>query len=209
MSGRQPAPPETRPGREAQRRRTRNAIIEAATRLVADGASPSVDEIAAAADVSRRTIYMHFPTLDQLVLDATVGALSQAVVDAAIAEAAADGDAEARLDALVQAVVGSAPTTLELGRRMIALTAAAPTPAPGTPRRGYRRVAWLERALEPVRPHLSAPAFERLVSALALVVGWEAMIVLRDIRGLDAEQELDTLRWTATTLLRGALEHAD
>jgi hypothetical protein len=37
----------------------------------------------------------------------------------------------------------------------------------------------LRETLEPER-------FERLVSALTLVIGWEAMIVLHDTRGLSA-----------------------
>jgi hypothetical protein len=44
-------------------------------------------------------------------------------------------------------------------------------------------VAWIERALEPLRPQLDPPAFERLVSALAMVVGWDALILLQDLRG--------------------------
>ncbi|WP_344836355.1 TetR/AcrR family transcriptional regulator [Nonomuraea dietziae] len=64
-------------GREAQRRRTRKAIVEAAAKLSAGGATPSIDEIAAAADVARRTIYSHFPTLDQLLIDATAGAINE------------------------------------------------------------------------------------------------------------------------------------
>lgn len=209
VTARQPAvSPEhvtSKPGREAQRRRTRAAIIDATTRLVATGHTPSVDEIAVAADVARRTVYMHFPTLDQLLLDASVGALSQAIVDAAIAEAGTDGTAEARLDALVVALTRSAPTTLDLGRRIIALTATAPGSPTGTPRRGYRRVEWIERALAPLRPRLTDDQYERLVSGLAVVVGWEAMMVLRDVRGLDPEREQQTLRWAASALVRAAL----
>src|SRR5436853_7190006 len=69
-------------GRVAQRRRTRTAIVEATRALVAAGDRPSIDDIAAAADVSRRTIYMYFPTVDQLLLDATAGLLSDATVNA-------------------------------------------------------------------------------------------------------------------------------
>lgn len=193
-------------GREAQRRRTRAAIVAAATELVAAGRNPSVDEIAAAADVARRTVYLHFPSLDQLLLDVTVGALSQAVVDAAIAEAGSEGDAGARVDALVRAVTDSAPATLELGRRIIALTVDAAPGTPGSPRRGYRRVEWIERALVPVRARLTDERYDRLVSALSVLIGWEAMIVLRDLRGLDAQQEQQTLRWAAAALLRAALD---
>ena len=75
------APPQ---GRLAQRRRTRNAIVAAAKQLISEGVTPSIDDVAAAADVSRRTIYLYFPTVDQLLLDATVGLLSEATVDEAL-----------------------------------------------------------------------------------------------------------------------------
>src|SRR4029079_151129 len=71
-------------GRVAQRRRTRRAIVEAAAELLRAGAEPSVNEIAAAAEVSRRTVYLYYPTLDQLVLDATISTLN-VDVDAALA----------------------------------------------------------------------------------------------------------------------------
>ena len=53
-------------GRFRQRRRTRAAIVAATAELVQAGATPSVGEIADAADVSRRTVYTYFPTLEQL-----------------------------------------------------------------------------------------------------------------------------------------------
>src|SRR3954470_17243843 len=101
-------------GRFRQRRRTRAAIVDAAGERLRQGrAAPGVNEIAEAADVSRRTIYQYFPTLDQLLLDATIGLLTQTDVDAAIEAAskhadatrhAADAggvDAAARVDAMI------------------------------------------------------------------------------------------------------------
>src|SRR6478672_10276562 len=84
--------------RPAQRRRTRKAIVDATTALLARGATPSVADVAAAADVSRRTVYLYFPTFDQLLIDATVGALSQASVDRAIEGTSAENgeDVESR-----------------------------------------------------------------------------------------------------------------
>src|SRR5215467_11669598 len=99
-------------GRPAQRRRTRNAIVTAAMTLLARGTTPSVEEVAKAAEVSRRTVYMYFPTFDQLLIDATVGALSQESVDRAIvAGPAAKGDGgaddvEARVERMVRALHG-------------------------------------------------------------------------------------------------------
>src|SRR3954447_14794847 len=104
MPTRQEPPPETAAargaGRDAQRRRTRQAIVDAAQRLLQEGRTPSVDDIADAAEVSRRTIYMYFPALDQLLLDAAVGLMTMDGVEAALDTMAADEDAPERVDAL-------------------------------------------------------------------------------------------------------------
>jgi AcrR family transcriptional regulator len=197
------------PGRPAQRRRTRKAIVDAASRLVADGRTPSVDDVARAADVSRRTIYMYFPTFEQLLIDATAGALSSAIVDPALDQYANAGDAAARVEALARSMLDVAPAALPLGRQLIRLTVAVPEAREAeSPRRGYRRIEWIERALEPLRERLDEEQFERLVSALALVLGWEAMIVLRDLRGLSTAEETKTVVWAARALVDAMLSEA-
>src|SRR5436305_10622022 len=160
-------------GRFRQRRRTRAAIVSAAADLLRAGRTPSVNDVAEAADVSRRTVYLYFPTIEQLLLDATLGLLSQAAVDEAIEAADSEGDAAERVAAMIRAIGSMSTETLPLGRSLIRLTV---TPAedddgPVSPRRGYRRVAWIERALEPLRPQLRPASYERLVSGLAMVVG--------------------------------------
>jgi AcrR family transcriptional regulator len=193
------------PGRAAQRRRTRRAIVEATARLLAAGGDPSVNDIAAAADVSRRTIYTYFPTLDQLLLDATVGAMNlnvEAAIDAA--SEPDEPDARARIAALVAVVSDGMAESLPLGRKLIKLTVDAPPDDDG-PRRGYRRIEWIEQALEPVRPRLGPDRFEQLVSALAVVIGWEAFVVLFDVRGLSADQAREILTGAALTLVDAAL----
>src|SRR3954465_12071896 len=116
---------------------------------------------------------MYFPTLDQLLLDAAVGALSTTRMDEAMTAASVQEDPAARVEALVSTSTRLAPTTLPLGRKIVRLTAdrgrAAGASAP--PRGGCRGVEWIERALEPVRGSLTREQFERLVSALCLVVG--------------------------------------
>ncbi|MBL7499708.1 TetR/AcrR family transcriptional regulator [Frankia sp. CNm7] len=205
--------PEAGPGRAAQRRRTRKAIVDAATELVAKGEEPSVTDIARAADVSRRTIYTYFPSIEQLLLDATLGALSSTHVDAPMAAAPMDtDDPAARTVKMIDALTRATADFLPLGRKMIRLTVETPEPerSDDQPRRGYRRVEWIERALEPLRDRLGQDAHERLVSALTMIVGWEGLIVLRDVRGLAPEQERAVVAWAAQTLIDAALaESAD
>ena len=192
-------------GRVRQRRRTRAAIVDAAAELLRSGRTPSINEVADAADVSRRTVYQYFPTLEQLLLDATLGMLSQSAVDDAIDAADTGDDPAERVAAMVRALGAMSAETLPTGRRLIRLTVDAQSD--GTePRRGYRRIAWIERAVEPLRSKLDGPAFERLVSALAMVVGWEALVVLHDLRGLDEAEQVETSLWAARALVRAALD---
>jgi len=194
--------------RAAQRRRTRKAIVDAATALLTRGKTPSIDEIAAAADVSRRTVYMYFPTLDQLLVDAALGALGQTTVDRALAVDKAGESAEDRVERLVRALQRASRDTERLGRTLIRLTVEAPVEARRTPpRRGYRRMEWIETALAPLRPRLGPARWRRLVAAIAVVTGWEALIVQRDVCGLGAAEGEALSVWAARALVRAALRH--
>lgn len=190
-------------GRAAQRRRTRRAILDATAELLRAGVEPSVNEIAAAAEVSRRTVYLYYPTLDQLVLDATIGTLNTDV-DAALAVQASD-DPHARLDTLVTELFSTMETSLPLGRKLIKLTIDAPAPSEGQPRRGHRRVGWIEWAVEPCRAAMTPRDHADLVSALSLVIGWEAFIALLDVRGLTTSRATAVTRRAAHAILDAAL----
>jgi AcrR family transcriptional regulator len=196
-------------GRYQQRRRTRAAIVAAAMGLLKAGTTPSASDIAEAAEVSRRTVYLHFPTLEQLLIDARLGLLSESAIDEAIEAADPGGDVEARVTAMVSAIGAMARQTLSLGRSLIRLTVNTPDiREPGAPRRGYRRIGWIEKAVAPLRDRLEPREFDRLVSALAMVIGWEALVVLEDVRGLPSDEQLATSLWAARALIRAALDQA-
>jgi AcrR family transcriptional regulator len=194
-------------GRVAQKRRTRKEIVAAAARLLARGGTPSVADVAAEADVSRRTVYMHFPTLDQLLVDAALVSITEDTVASALDEADGD-DVEERLEALTRSVQSLFGSTEKHGRTLLRLTVDADrSKRPrGQPVRGYRRVEWIETALEPLRDRVTPKAFKRLVSALAMVIGWESLIVAQDIRALELDEAEDVSVWAAHALLRATLD---
>jgi AcrR family transcriptional regulator len=199
-------PPARPPERAAQRRRTRKTIVDATIGLIRSGKTPSVNDVAAAADVSRRTVYLYFPTFDQLLVDATVGALSQAQVAGAIAGEPSE-DVDRRLDRLIHELAAVAPEVERLGRALIRLTVDSGPPAlasEGLPRRGYRRIEWIESAIAPLEGELGAPRFRRLVCALAMIVGWEALIVQKDVCGLTAKESEALSLWAARALVSAA-----
>jgi len=196
--------------RPGQRRRTRKAIVDATITLLARGETPSVADVAAAADVSRRTVYLYFPTFDHLLLDATVGALSQASVDRAIDAPSPGGSVADRVERMVRALHHVSPEVEHLGRELIRLTVNADGLPGGEqrPRRGYRRRDWIDSALSPLRDRVSPAQWRRLAAALAMVVGWEALIVQRAVCGLTAPEGEELSVWAARVLLNATLEEA-
>ncbi len=194
------------PGRVAQRNRTRKAIVDATMQLVSAGGTPSINEIAEASHVSRRTIYMYFPTLEQLLLDATIGALSERVIDPVIESQSSDP--ATRVEQLSHALNDHAVETMHLGRALIRLTVEGKEPASGGPRRGHRRVQWIERALEPARAKMTRKEFNRLVSAMCVLIGWEPLIVLKDVRGLDEKEADEVLAFAVRAVVEAALASA-
>jgi AcrR family transcriptional regulator len=172
-----------------------------------------VAEIAEAADVSRRTVYMYFPTLEHLLLDATLGTIARSSVEQTVESLTHEPDIETRVERMARAIQRGAAETEQQGRTLLRLTAEASRDSGPRPRahpaRGYRRVEWVERVLAPLRPQLGTRRFERLVSALVMVLGWEPLIVQRDIRGLSLEQSEEISAWAAVALLRASLAEAN
>lgn len=67
---------------------------------------------------------------------------------------------------------------------------------------------WIEKALAPARGRLEEPDFRRLVAALSLCMGIEALVVLRDVCALEPSESEEVLRWAARTLLSSSLDEA-
>jgi len=189
------------------RRRTRGAMIDAAARLVREGASPSVSEVADAAGVSRATAYRYFPTQEALLAEVIVPDL-----EATLAEEALPDDLESRLKAAFTKI-WSSNITHEAAYRTILRRGLEPPPGElieheeeaGSSIRAGRRVRWLRNALEPARGWMDEESFDRLVAAMCLCVGIESLVVLRDVCGLKAKEAEEVARWAAFTLLGASL----
>ena len=188
-------------GRSRQKSRTRQALVDAARRLVAGGATPSVEAVAAAAAISRTTAYRYFPNQHALL------AAAYPVIDASsLLSSDAGGEPQARLEATVEALtrlVAKHETEL---RTMFRLSL-----DPETPQRQElllrqgRRIGWIEEALAPLRDQLSAADFKRLAHAIGAAVGIEAYVWLTDIAQLAPRDAIRTMRWSAGSLLRAAI----
>ena len=188
------------------RARTRRLMLETASRLMQDGRTPSVSDAAEAAGVSRATAYRYFPSqaaLVQAVVDEGLGPILTWASDASDAEdRVADLIATSlpRIDAYEATFKAALKLSLDQWARREAGTLG------DEPRftRGHR-VELLRDAIAPLDGALPKADVERLAQALSLVFGVEALIVLKDIWGLDGTQTSAVAQWAAVALVRAAI----
>ncbi|WP_067568330.1 hypothetical protein [Nocardia acidivorans] len=77
------------------------------------------------------------------------------------------------------------------------------------PVRGNTRLALARAALEPLTDRLSPTELDRLINAVALVFGVEAIVGTRDTCALDVESALDLMAGSTQALVRQALVEAE
>jgi AcrR family transcriptional regulator len=188
-----------------QKRRTRSELLRAARAVIEKGGHPSVADVADHAGISRATAYRYFSTPDELIREAVLDGVATNITVEPVGEGADAAQVEKRLDKLVTDVFKMILDNEAVFRALLGSSAT----GENQNRRGGRRIAWLKEALGPVESELPPREFQRLVNALSLVMGIESMIVMRDICDLDSKEGEKVLRWTAKTLLAGALQNAD
>jgi hypothetical protein len=66
---------------------------------------------------------------------------------------------------------------------------------------------WLDQVLEPL-DDLPEERKRRLRAALALTLGGDSLVVMKDACNLDDDEALEVLRWTAAAILRAGLAEA-
>jgi len=193
-------------GRVNQKQRTRAAIVAAAQEMFDAGTTPTVAQAAEAALVSRTTAYRYFPTQELLLTELVVTADVAEVERLVNAPVDADG-AQQRALAVLEAFLRNtfaAESQYRQAQRLYQdqwLAAAANDEPPPALREG-RRVRWLEQSLAPLRTQVTKTEWERLLTALSLLSGPEALVVLRDVCGVDERTGRRVTRWAAECLLR-------
>lgn len=190
-------------GRVNQKQRTRQALVAAAGRLIAAGASPTLADVAEHALVSKATAYRYFASADALIaevmFDRNFPSESQVLGPL--------GDDAATRVLAVEAAVNDTLLSHEHAMRMIVRNAVemALNAADGTVHRVGRRHELIAAAVAPLAKTLKPEALKRLRHALALVIGPEAILAARDVCGLSAGETRKVTRWAAEALVAQAL----
>ncbi|MEO6031205.1 MAG: TetR/AcrR family transcriptional regulator [Burkholderiaceae bacterium] len=169
------------------------------------GHKPTLEAIAEAAWVSSATACRYFPSIDALLVEASI--------DLAVPEPDAlfppgtGGDSIARLTSVDTVLHDMILANEASVRLMLASTIelrAHGAAANDVPARQNRRTPLIEAALAPARSEFRPAAPKTLAQALALVVGSESMIVFKDVLQLDDAQARKVKRWMIGCLVEAA-----
>lgn len=184
-------------------------MLDTAIRLMQGGLTPSVSDVAEAAEVSRATAYRYFPSH---------AAMIQAVVDEALGPILGwNSDLEAADERVADLLAFAYPRILDYeathrAALLLALDQWARRQA-GTIGmeervvRGNRR-GLLRKALAPLEGELSRQAFDKAAQSLSLIFGIEAIVVLKDIWGLKDDEARRVAIWAARALVQAAIAEA-
>jgi len=187
-------------GRRSQKQRTRIALVEAARALIARGETPRLEDAARAASISRATAYRYFANQRELL----VAAHPEVEVTSLLGEKP-PREPEKRLDLLVGELAKIFLDAESSYRSMLKLALENDADREELALRTGRRYLWIEDALKPVKRRLAPRRFRRLVHAVSVAVGIEALVTLVDLAGRTREEAVDVMRWSARALLRSAL----
>lgn len=194
-------------GRSVQKGRTRAALVAAARDLVAAGVTPTVEDAANAASISRTTAYRYFPNKRALLL-----AAHPEVDRISMLPEEPPSDPAARLDAVVGEFTAMICDTEAQQRTMLRLSLERDdvqrddVERRALPLRQGRAIAWITEALVGLRGQLSDRELDALVYSVRAAIGIEALVWLTDIAGLTRDDAVTLMRWSAQALLRHALD---
>jgi AcrR family transcriptional regulator len=186
-------------GRVRQKQRTRDALVTAARQLVTEGDTPTVEVAAERAGVSRTTAYRYFPSQAALLV-----AAHPEIATMTLLPASAPADVAQRLEMVVAGVTDLVVDTEPQQRTMLRLSL---EPGPGHRElllRQGRVIGWLEDALTPLVDDLGGDGVRRLAGAIRSAIGIESFVWLKDVAGLSTLDAVETMRWTARSMLDAA-----
>ncbi len=170
-------------------------MVDTASEMMRRGLSPSVSEVAEAAGVGRSTAYRYFPTLADMLRAVVAEALGPILDWDTDADTAEERIASLYSTAFPRLFEHEATFRAALRQSLDASTAELSLG------RGHRR-----RLLADAVADIDiAPVDKlRLTRALSLTFGIEAMVVLKDIWGLDDAEAEDTALWAANAMIAAA-----
>ena len=192
--------------RANQKRRTRQALIDAALALREEGRNPSFADVAERALVSRATAYRYFSSVEALLIETTAE-----VAMRPLQHVYRVGDDPVQAIGRVAGEINQILLGDEVGLHVMERSFMAvwlENEAESRPARPGRRMIYIRPIIDALKDELAPAVRKRLTQALAMVMGTEAALALRDIAGASAAEALDASVWAAQALVKQARAEA-
>jgi AcrR family transcriptional regulator len=186
-------------GRVRQKERTRELLLAAARRLIEDGDTPRVDDVAETSGISRTTAYRYFANQAELLAAAFPETAATSLLPSPPPSEVTD-----RVTAVVGTLIDTIERTERQQRAMLRLSLGAESHE--LPLRQGRAIPWLREALDPLGDSLDEQVLQRLAIAIRSVCGIESRVWLSDVAGLGSDEIRDLQLWAARALLARAAE---
>lgn len=214
-------------GRTRQKRATRAVLLDAAVAIAAEGRSPTVAEAARNSGISRATAYRYFASNAELAIEVP---LELAAPDpkelyggpgrSTPAEAAERACTAARAlttlcrdqDVLARMAMKTSLERWLSARQKGGRTTPGARSKESPPTRLARRLDLIEAAIGYLRAPdgpLNQERYTQLATALAALMGPEAVVSLSDVARIDDKTADASIEWAITALVHAALGEAD
>jgi AcrR family transcriptional regulator len=190
-------------GRTRQKQRTHDALLAAARSLLNDGQTPTVEQAADAADISRTTAYRYFPNQRSLLL-----AAAPTIDRPSLLPPDPPADAASRLELVIAGQIEILRTWEPQLRAALRLSL---DQEPATPRedrpvlRQGRAIGWIEEALQPLAGSHPQIDRHRLAIAIRAGCGIEAWAWLIDVAAISRDEAAAIMHQSSQALLAAAV----
>lgn len=187
-------------GRTRQKARTRAALVAATRALLADGVTPTVEQAAAHAGISRTTAYRYFPNQRGLLAAAYPEIEIRSLLDSD-----APDDPASRLEIALERLTGFILDHEPELRTQLRLSLDGATDVETLPLRQGRAIGWIEDALAPLKGELPKADLRRVAIAIRAAVGIEPLVWLTDVAGLSRREAVRIMCASGLAILNSAL----
>lgn len=188
--------------RISQKLRTRQALLQAASRLMAQGQVPKVVDVAKEALVSRATAYRFFSSDEALIAEAAVEVRTPTAKQFFAGDTSLDPEQRLlKANTLMHDFMWKNQPQM---RFIVARLLDQSNGSREMPRQN-RRTDFIHTALAPARDRFDAATYRKLCAAVALVIGAESMFVFHDVLQIEEAEARKVENWVVRVLTQAAL----
>lgn len=194
----------TNSGRMEQKLQTRKKILETARQLLQKGGDCTLEDVAREAEISRATIYRYYSNMDLLSAEAVLD--MQASTPEAVFESLKSTDLTDKMIEIQDYYNRLVLNNETAFRKYLGIVINDKTAASG---RSARRVETMKLALQKEGKQFSKKDLQTLIHVAAVLTGVEAVVVAKDVCGLNAQQLKKTLNWGLSMMIKGMMHEEE